>query len=70
MTIVVHLTKGPYIFTGKEKVQSIALFRILPSSESRHSFDANTTSSVIFEKHILVRFCCIITPLYVYESKY
>ena len=41
-----------------------------PSSESRHNFVANYTSAVIFEKDILVLFCCIIIPLYVCESKY
>ena len=50
--------------------QLIAQFRIFPSSESRHSFVANYTSAIIFEKHILVLFCCIIIPLYVCESKY
>ena len=44
-------------------VQLIAKFRILTSSKSHHSFVANNTSAVIFEKHILVLFCCIIIPL-------
>ena len=51
-------------------IQLIAMFRIFPSSKSRHSFVANYTSVVIFEKHILVLFCCIIIPPYVCESKY
>ena len=52
------------------QVHLVALFWILPNSESRHSFVANNTSAVIFVKHILVRFCCIIIPLYVCVSKY
>ena len=51
-------------------VQLKAQFQIFPSSESRHSFVANYTSTVKFKIHILVLFCCIIIPLYVSESKY
>ena len=51
-------------------LQLMAQFRIFPSSESRHSFVANYTSAVKFKIYILVLFCCIISPLYVNESKY
>ena len=62
--------EGARVVTRFSPLQLMAQFRIFPSSESRHSFVANYSSAVKFKIHILVLFFCIITPLYVSESKY